>query len=67
MSLSLDSMYLAVGGPGDNEGVGATWVFIRKDKCIDGNPCYTQFGEKLVGNDAEGKANQGTVVVDFWR
>lgn len=48
MSLSFDGQVLAVGGPGDNNKLGATWIF----EC-DGSR-YKQLGIKLVGIDPSG-------------
>lgn len=62
VSLSSDSKFLAVGGPADDNGAGATWVFTHQDNCDGSDPCYIPFGPKLVGNNAKGKANQGTAV-----
>ena len=53
MSLSSDGDILAVGGPYDNSGVGATWIFLS-----DGTT-YKQLDLKLVGNDASGSTYQG--------
>lgn len=54
VSLSSDGTFLAVGGPGDNNGLGATWIFV-----YDGSSTYQQLGEKLVGNDPSGSSWQG--------
>lgn len=48
MSLSRNGEFLAVGGPGDQSGVGATWVFH-----FDGSS-YKQIGSKLVGTNSIG-------------
>jgi len=53
VSLSSDGRTLVVGGPGDNFGAGAAWVWKRS-----GN-VFTQFGAKLVGSGAAGLATQG--------
>ena len=53
VSLSGDGSILAVGGPVDNTGVGATWLF-RYDSA-SGN--YTQLGTKLVGTGYQGSIN----------
>src|SRR5262249_13783123 len=42
-----------VGGPTDNKGGGAAWVFTRS------NGVWTQQGNKLVGTGAVGDASQG--------
>ena len=54
MSLSSDGSILAVGGPLDNNNVGATWLFR-----YDGSGGYTQLGDKLVGTGYDGFAWQG--------
>jgi hypothetical protein len=62
VALSADGNTAIVGGPTDNPnsagnfGVGATWVYKRS------NGVWTQQGDKLVGNDAVGQANQGQSV-----
>jgi hypothetical protein len=53
VSLSADGKTLVVGGPGDNFGTGAAWVWKRS-----GN-AFTQLGTKLVGSGAAGFATQG--------
>ena len=45
-----------VGGPSDNQGVGAAWVFTRS------GGVWTQQGAKLVGSGSGGKAGQGNAV-----
>jgi FG-GAP repeat len=47
---------LAVGGPTDNSGIGAAWVFIQT------GGVWTQQGSKLVGSGAVGNAGQGNSV-----
>ena len=48
MSLSSDGHLLAVGGPWDNNGIGAVWIFVS-----DGSTgSYHQMGDKLVGSTA---------------
>lgn len=42
MSLSSDGSTVAIGGPGDSGGMGATWIF-----CFDGI-IYQQLGPKLL-------------------
>lgn len=49
MSLSADGLFLAVGGPYENMGLGATWVF-RYDAS---SKSYKQLGDKLVANHPE--------------
>jgi hypothetical protein len=56
VALSADGNTAIVGGPQDNSGVGATWIFTR-----EGNSLVQQ-GTKLQGNDAVGAANQGASV-----
>ena len=52
-SLSADGNTAIVGGFGDNNGIGASWIFIRN------NGVWTQQGAKLVGSGSLGKSNQG--------
>jgi hypothetical protein len=54
-ALSADGNTAIVGGPGDNSGVGAAWVFVR-----DGSVWIEQ--QKLVGTDSVGAVGQGTSV-----
>jgi hypothetical protein len=56
VTLSADGNTLAVGGINDDNGVGATWMFIRI------GVLWTQQGSKLVGTGAIGSPNQGTSV-----
>jgi hypothetical protein len=56
VSLSDDGNTLAVGGPGDNGSIGATWIFTRS------GTVWTQQGAKLVGTVAIGAAGQGLAV-----
>jgi len=56
VSLSADGKTALVGGPGDNSGAGAAWVFTLS---TDG---WMQVGEKLVGAGAVGAAQQGSSV-----
>jgi hypothetical protein len=53
VALSRDGTTAIVGGPNDNFGAGAAWVFTYR-----GN-LWVQQGGKLVGTGAEGTANQG--------
>jgi hypothetical protein len=55
VALSADGNTALVGGPGDGD-AGAVWVFTRS------NSVRTQQGNKLVGTDAVGTANQGVSV-----
>ena len=71
VALSADGNTALVGGPGDNGGSGATWVFTRSGSV------WTQQGSKLAGTGALGNAAQGasvalsgdgnTVLVGGWR
>jgi hypothetical protein len=54
VALSADGDTALVGGPGDNGGVGAVWVFAGTGST------WTQQGEKLVGNCASSCADEGT-------
>lgn len=54
VSLSAEAPYLAVGGPGDADAVGAAWIFEVKD--------CKQFGNKLVGKDGQGASAFGSSV-----
>jgi hypothetical protein len=56
VALSADGNTAIVGGPFDNFGIGAAWVFTRS------NGVWTQQGNKLVGTGAIGAARQGTSV-----
>jgi hypothetical protein len=56
VALSGDGNTAIVGGPADNNDIGATWVFTRS------GGVWTQQGAKLVGNDAFGQALQGSSV-----
>ena len=53
VSLSSDGLTLAVGGLGDDSGVGATWIFV-----FDGS-AYQQLGVKLVGSGSVGPYGSG--------
>src|ERR1035438_118861 len=53
VALSADGHTAIVGGPDDNGGAGAAWVFTRSGSV------WTQQGGKLVGTGAEGNASQG--------
>jgi FG-GAP repeat len=53
LALSADGTILLVGGPFDNEGVGAVWVFVRSGEA------WGQQGSKLTAAYATGKANEG--------
>ena len=56
VALSSDGNTAIVGGPGDNGGAGAAWVYTRS------GGVWTQQGGKLVGTGAVGGAYQGTSV-----
>ena len=56
VSLSSDGNILAIGGPKDNNFVGATWIFTRS------GGVWTQQGAKLVGSGGIGQPNQGISV-----
>jgi hypothetical protein len=63
VSLSADGNTLAVGGPNDNNQIGATWIFVRNsNSTIGGGPIWTQQGPKLVANDFVALAAQGSSV-----
>ncbi len=55
VALSADGNTAIVGGPGDNGGAGAAWVWTRS------GGVWTQQGAKLVGSGASGAARQGAV------
>jgi len=57
VALSGDSNTAIVGGSGDNNSLGAAWVFTR------GGSVWTQQGSKLVGTGAVGAAAQGSVAL----
>src|SRR4030095_16394258 len=56
VALSADGNTVIVGGPGDNSGQGAAWVYTRS------GGVWTQQGNKLVGTGASGAAQQGVSV-----
>jgi hypothetical protein len=49
VALSEDGDTALIGGPSDNEGVGAAWVFVRSE-----SGAWTQQGSKLTANDESG-------------
>jgi hypothetical protein len=53
VSISGSGNTAIVGGRSDSSGTGAAWVFVRSDSA------WSQQGEKLVGADAIGNAEQG--------
>ena len=56
VAMSGDGNTAIVGGPGDNSGVGASWLFTRTAET------WTQQGGKLVGTGAVGPAEQGAAL-----
>jgi hypothetical protein len=56
VTLSADGNTAIIGGPGDNFGRGATWVFTRQGSS------WSQEGTKLVGSGVTGIARQGMCV-----
>jgi hypothetical protein len=56
VSLSCDGNILAIGGPGDNNNLNATWMFTRN------GTIWTQEGDKLVGSGSSGQFGQGVSV-----
>ena len=56
VAFSGDGLTLIIGGPGDNGGRGAAWVFARNGLS------WIQQGSKLVGSGGAGRARQGTSV-----
>lgn len=56
VALSDDGNTAVVGAPGDNNGVGATWVWKRSGSV------WSQQGNKLIGSGASGQASQGWAV-----
>jgi FG-GAP repeat len=56
VALSADASTVLIGGPGDNGGAGAAWVFTRS------GAAWTQQGEKLTGGGETGEGNFGASV-----
>ena len=56
VAVSADGNTAVIGGPQDNSGTGAVWVFVRN------GTTWSQQGTKLVGTGATGAARQGTSV-----
>ena len=56
VAISADGNTVIVGGPFDNAGIGAAWVFTRS------NGVWSQQGSKLVGGSVSGIAGMGTSV-----
>jgi hypothetical protein len=57
VAVSADGNTAIVGGPGDNSGAGAAWIYVRS------GGTWTQQGAKLVGTGAAGNARQGAVAL----
>ncbi len=58
MALSSDGKTLAVGGPSDDGGKGATWIFV-----LNGST-FQQLGRKLVGSGSVGSfVRQGKTII----
>jgi hypothetical protein len=55
VSLSGNGSILAIGGQGNNSGIGATWIFTRS------GGTWTQQGGKLIGSGYSGTSYQGHV------
>jgi hypothetical protein len=55
-SVSLYKDTLTIGGPGNDSGIGAVWIFVLT------NGIWIQQGSKLVGTSAIGAANQGNSI-----
>jgi hypothetical protein len=60
VALSADGNRALIGGPGDDSGAGATWLYTRSENV------WTQQGDKLVGGGALLPARQGTAVALAW-
>ncbi|MFM7155991.1 MAG: beta strand repeat-containing protein, partial [Bacteroidota bacterium] len=56
VAVSADGNTAVIGGPQDNSGAGAVWVFVRN------GTTWSQQGTKLTGTGATGNARQGTSV-----
>src|SRR5690349_2549870 len=56
VALSADGNTALIGGPEDNDGAGAVWIFTRS------NAVWTQQGGKLTGGGANGRAGFGLSV-----
>jgi hypothetical protein len=56
VALSADGNTAIIGGPADDAGTGAAWIFVRN------NGVWSQQGPKLVGTGASGMAMQGQSV-----
>ena len=60
VALSPDGKPAAIGGPGDNEGVGAAWVFRRRGST------WAQRGSKLTGSDEIDQARSASNCQMLW-
>jgi hypothetical protein len=60
VAISGDGTTAIIGGPFDNSGMGAAWVFVRRPPTS--RPLWFQQGPKLVGSSI-GMPNQGTVAL----
>ena len=63
VAISDDGNTIAVGGPSDNGGIGAVWIWIRNGS--GSGSTWTQQGAKLVGTGAVGVSSQGQSVALF--
>ena len=54
VAISFDGSTIVSGGPGDDDYIGATWVFTRNRSML-----WNQQGPKLVGSGYSGKSRQG--------
>src|SRR5262249_29593289 len=61
VALSADGNTAVVGGPGDNNGVGAAWIFTRSFSGLSSVATWAQRG-KLVGTNPVGASKQGSAV-----
>jgi hypothetical protein len=61
VALSADGNTLAIGGPGDNAGVGATWIFVRASNSSTGGGIWMQQA-KLIAAGTAGTQQQGTAI-----
>src|SRR5262245_58502035 len=56
VAISSDGNTAIVGGPHDNDNIGAAWIFVRS------GTTWTQQGSKLIGTGASGMSSQGLAV-----
>jgi hypothetical protein len=61
VALSPDGNTAIVGGPGDNGGIGAAWIFTRSE-----SGAWLQQGGKLTGSGEEGEGQFGQSVALSW-